>query len=529
MASRFSFRFVRLATLPQLAWCARIQRNHSEVSVWHGASVERAPDDSAFHEGAWSGDYSKHRIDEALTFTGSGARITGDTIRFATATHTLEPIHTMRRDDDLFCSNSLHFLLALADDSIDPRYLYYDADLMSIMFGLRRYVRSIPTAGGRRVRQRYHCNLNVSANLCARLQPKDPVPEFSRYSEYVSLLTSQTQTVTDNASAPERSVAYAPLATISSGYDSPACATIGRAAGCRNGLTFTSARPGFKDRDDSGAPIARTLGMSITELDFFAMPHQRSDYPEAEFIASGHGGDDTPMMVAEPYLTRKLLYSGYHGDKAWDKNLSHPTPYIVRGDPSGSSLAEFRFRVGFINFPIVFIGCTRQASIYAISNSSEMRPWSLGTAYDRPIPRRMVEEAGVPRRMFGQSKKAVTMPYQNHSADRDPDMSEVLCDASYSDFCRFIDTHAFRQHRIQHVHFDLMHSMYRVNQRVAWSSKLRRMLGPLAWTVPDHVIIPWKYAKARAVNSLAFHWAAAKMRNRYRQAIQVLADARATI
>ena len=41
-----------------------------------------------------------------------------------------------------------------------------------------------------------------------------------------------------------------------------------------------------------------------------------------------------------------------------------------------------------------------------ITTSAEMRPWSIGGDYDRPIPRRALEEAGVPRELFGQIKYA---------------------------------------------------------------------------------------------------------------------------
>ena len=43
--------------------------------------------------------------------------------------------------------------------------------------------------------------------------------------------------------------------------------------------------------------------------------------------------------------------------------------------------------------------------------SVEMAPWRLGTSYDRPIPRRIAEAAGVPRQAFGQRKKAVVRAY----------------------------------------------------------------------------------------------------------------------
>jgi hypothetical protein len=36
-----------------------------------------------------------------------------------------------------------------------------------------------------------------------------------------------------------------------------------------------------------------------------------------------------------------------------------------------------------------------------------MAPWSVGGSYDRPIPRRIVESAGIPRRLVGQRKRAV--------------------------------------------------------------------------------------------------------------------------
>ena len=37
-----------------------------------------------------------------------------------------------------------------------------------------------------------------------------------------------------------------------------------------------------------------------------------------------------------------------------------------------------------------------------------MRPYALDNTYDRPIPRRIVEEADVPRDCFGQTKNAVS-------------------------------------------------------------------------------------------------------------------------
>ncbi|MBW2176817.1 MAG: hypothetical protein JRH03_07695, partial [Deltaproteobacteria bacterium] len=46
-----------------------------------------------------------------------------------------------------------------------------------------------------------------------------------------------------------------------------------------------------------------------------------------------------------------------------------------------------------------------------ISLSSEMEPWRLHNSYDRPIPRRIAEEAGVERHLFGIEKKFVATKY----------------------------------------------------------------------------------------------------------------------
>jgi hypothetical protein len=69
-------------------------------------------------------------------------------------------------------------------------------------------------------------------------------------------------------------------------------------------------------------------------------------------------------------------------------------------------MSELRLVAGFIQLPLPFIGARNKPDIVRITESSEMDPWRLGNAYDRPIPRRIAEEAGVPRHLFGQSKLA---------------------------------------------------------------------------------------------------------------------------
>jgi hypothetical protein len=62
---------------------------------------------------------------------------------------------------------------------------------------------------------------------------------------------------------------------------------------------------------------------------------------------------------------------------------------------------------------------------------AEMAPWSIGGEYDRPIPRRIVEEAGVERDSFGQSKKAVAVWYGKEES------KNIMKDESIRDFESF--------------------------------------------------------------------------------------------
>ena len=104
-------------------------------------------------------------------------------------------------------------------------------------------------------------------------------------------------------------------------------------------------------------------------------------------------------------LNGKIYFSGALGDSVWPKGADAP-PHVPCRIPYGKSLTEFRLRVGFAHVPVPVIGAVFPSSIAAISDSREMQPYSVGGDYDRPIPRRIVEEAGVVRHKFGMRKNA---------------------------------------------------------------------------------------------------------------------------
>jgi hypothetical protein len=71
------------------------------------------------------------------------------------------------------------------------------------------------------------------------------------------------------------------------------------------------------------------------------------------------------------------------------------------------SLGEIRLKAGFFNVPLPCLYARSLASIARISRSDAMRPWRTWTKYDRPIPRRVLTEAGVDGSLFGQRKKFI--------------------------------------------------------------------------------------------------------------------------
>src|SRR5262249_44753521 len=324
-----------------------------------------------------------------------------DGVLFATPTHSLEPLYVLRTGQRLHCSNSLRHLLASADDDIDPGYMFYDVGIMTQAFGTKRRASRIPTRDRNYVTVHYYCNLVVGNNLALTRLPKSQPGAFRGYSDYRAFLNEQVLLTTENSADPGRSIRYTPLSTISTGYDSTATSVIARAAGCREGVTFHAA-----SGNDSGKQIGHILGLNVTEYDPEAY-RIRNDLPEAEFAATGGcSGDGLVMTAWEHRLGSKMLLTGIYGGAAWERCNSHGGVDMVEWTSACTELIYFRTRVGFLHLAVPSIGYSEFTSLQKITNSEEMHPWRLQrNEYDRPIPRRILEEAGVPSELFGQRKK----------------------------------------------------------------------------------------------------------------------------
>ncbi|MEP7367106.1 MAG: hypothetical protein ABI972_27925 [Acidobacteriota bacterium] len=414
-----------VATLPKLAWVAAMRRDEGLVEVLHGPWVETRED--RFFEGAWDGPFQAGAFDDAATYVGSGGRIDGGRMLFAAPTHKLDRIQSVVSGDTLYFSNSLVLLLTRAGEEIDLRYSNYFFDyLRYFRAGIRMKVKPIRLRSGNAAYLHDCANIAVHRDLTIERLEKRIPPRPSSYLEYAAFLERTAQQVSANATDPARSTVFPPLAAISRGYDSVAVAALASQATCRHAVTFRHSGPGM--REDSGTEIAAHLGMEVREFD-------RTDYtklpgfPEVEFFPNMPLAAKA-LTVLEKQLTGSLFFNGQGGEDIWMNGWTSGAPLLqepVAQTMSGSNIGEFRLRVGFIWFPLACCGAIHAPSLARISLSREMRAWSVGGKYDRPIPRRLAEERGVPRHLFGQRK-----------VGGGPKIGEIgLCPASDAAFRRF--------------------------------------------------------------------------------------------
>ena len=418
-------RYTPIAHWPPLAWLVRCRRRDATLEVMHGLGVHVAAD--WFCEAVWTGPFAAGDFDRTDLVFGSGARVRRDGVTFVASGSTVDRLHSIETGEWTFISNSFPCLLATTGGALDPTYLSYFTDFKSISRGLARYVRTLVTSVGP-VRLTYFHNLAWDG---ARLRevPKPATaaafPTFERYREFLS---GTLGLLSENMAAPERVSPLRWLGTISSGYDSATAATLARPHGLTEAISFGRASSG--DRD-SGEFIAAALGIRLDILSREAW--RAATLSEVPFVAADAKGEDVYFQPAEGDLAGRVLLTGFHGDRIWDRRPHPAAEDVARGDQSGLSLSEFRLWAGFQHCPLPFVGVRRAAEITAISRSREMEPWHTAGHYSRPICRRILEAAGIPRDAFGQWKKTVSVLFFTHD--------QLLSPASEADHRAWLETH----------------------------------------------------------------------------------------
>jgi hypothetical protein len=392
------FEFHQVAEWPPLAWAAQCSDTTSVITVYHGPHVEVRQE--WYCEAIWDNDYLAGDFDLTDLVFGSGARIRENKVVFVSSGSTLDRLQSFAYAGGAWISNSLPCLLTVTDAKLDSTYPSYYEDLGSIVKGLDKYKKDLKVSSGK-VQLTYFNNLMWDGTSLAEAEKPSIVRDFSSFDKYYQFMQTALSRLTENASA-GRLHKYDLIGTLSSGYDSPAIAVLAQPFGLREVVSLAKSRSG--DPDD-GREIAQQLGLKQHLVPREAW--QKNPLPEVPFIAADAKGEDIYMSGAEALLKRKVLLTG-HG-LVWAKEALSLNPTIERKDRSGLSLTEYRLWADFIHLPVPFMAVRQIKDINAVSNAAEMAPWDVGGNYNKPICRRIVEEAGVPRKAFGTTKKAASV------------------------------------------------------------------------------------------------------------------------
>ncbi len=208
------------------------------------------------------------------------------------------------------------------------------------------------------------------------------------------------------------------LSTQSSGYDTTAINSIARNYGLDLALTIHESKEahGYFERhrkrtpSDSGEEIGRALGIEVRSIDrrYFLKDPQN----EYLYWAGIHNNQDMNLHQVREYVgSGAVLLTGDYGDPVWtnrastnSRGLTMINDQLQRGDLSACGLSEARLHFGYVHAPLPYIGARSRSSLFDLANSEAMRPWSIGGTYDKPVARRIAEEAGVARELFGQQQ-----------------------------------------------------------------------------------------------------------------------------
>ena len=411
-----------VAALPHLSWLAEVDLAGASARVLHGDWVETGA--NFFIEGAWSGAYAQGAFDRCDSVFGSGAVLRGGQLVFVSSSTTTDYLFYRRLGAQLLVSNSLACLLARSGDALDPHDTGHVRNCESISQGIDDYQAAVPTRQGGVQRLMFRNLVVDGATL--QLADKPLCAPFADYAGYTGFLRERYGALMDNARDRARRRPLQILSTQSKGYDSTAVNALAAPFGVDRVFTVSHSKGSgaFAEHDaagqgdDDGSDIARQLGLPCLAIERRSFKEELPD--EYLYFAGLTNCEDLNFVGITRHITQpSLLLTGTLGELFYERSRygdffpgrSIGTE-LRRGDLGGGhGLTEVRLQNGFVQVPLLYIGAQQRDSIASITAAAEMQPWRLGTSYDRPVPRRMAEEAGVARASFGQKKMASVVSY----------------------------------------------------------------------------------------------------------------------
>jgi hypothetical protein len=478
---QFTYRLID--DFPPLAWVATCQPDQKLIAVQHGRFVETHP--HFFVEGAWADDFTEGQMHNSDTVFGSGGVLADDSITFVSCTATTDYLYHSDDAKHFVISNSLPLLLAKLDDVLQSACRDYSRINLSIRDGIHDFISKIPTRKGH-VRRVMHYNVRPDTSGIALVE-KPPAPDFGSFNEYRDYLRLRIGQLFANARHGARHLPIQIYSTQSRGYDSTAVNAIAAPFGVDR--VFTS--PESKDKQscylggasqapsDDGTAICETLGLPCTSIDRRSFEKKPLAHEHFYWAALDGNQDLNLNEIMEHLNTPTLLLTGQYGEFWYPRSsISESRLHclddgLTKWDLSGHGLAEVRLKTGLIQAAIPVIGSRHRDSILRITENQEMVPWRLGTRYDRPIPRRIAEEAGVARDMFGQVKLASVVDFPTPKVPITPELrAEFL-------------HHLRKQGLLGRVGAMLLPGVQRLNNWICWGSPslYDRRKHPLPWYV----------------------------------------------
>lgn len=412
------FKYIKEPNIADLSWCSILEKDVKYIKVIHGEGIETFK--NFFVEGVWDDSFELGNFEKSTFFMGSGGKIVSEEetkIMFSTTSHTLERLYSIKHIDKTYISNSLPLILKTSKIKVDIQYRKYESDFNTILKGINEYKKYIHLEKNLKLNLHYYCNILISDSCEIEIIDKPSVEPFINYDDYKKRLLKSTKQLVTNANSSFRKRTYGLVTTISKGYDAPACAALSKELGCDTALTFD--KPAHYQLD-SGEDIAKKLGykkiIKKNANDYL----ENNSLLETEFLSSGELGSGIIFTAFEKEFKHNLVFMGLRGDNIWAKKQSNINNEFRFDDEvfTDSSMVENRLRVGYSIIPVPLFGASQWKSIHNISTSKEMEKYSVGGNYDRPIPRRMLEEKGISRNMFGMKKTGAGFNYRYDNLNR---------------------------------------------------------------------------------------------------------------
>lgn len=420
MVFRFDYKLV--AEMPKLAWLGVIEQNSSDISVLHGSSVECR--EAWMVEGVWDGTFAEGNFHHTENFYGSGIRIEGNNVIFVASSTPVDRLLYCEYNNAFFVSNSLVLLLAATGARLDLNHDYHP-EIHAVGISRNPYDRRF------RINhpeiecffQVFHENI-IYSNKGVSFEYRYKRHGIESYEQYFSMFMEMLRKLKENYESNQRQFSIQAYSTLSQGYDSTAVASLVRHIGVKKAfsasrLNTTLPFPKTVDERYGAEKISRKLGLELIPLD-----NDRSQVSEDElyFLATTypkyHSGawSEVALHAMAKYIetncSAAVVFSGHHGDSIWKVDLpDEAIEKILIPSRSMGFCSEMRLKSGYISIPLPGFLATAMRDIVAISRSKAMDPWRLHNNYDRPIPRRIAEEAGVDRHLFGMQKQHVATSY----------------------------------------------------------------------------------------------------------------------